>query len=126
MALASTDQRLGARGLIAIGGLFADVSKLAIPSEILMRDGPLNSDEWRLMRQHTLRSSEVMHRSWIVIPSALRATISHHARADASGYPDMLRGDDIPIEARYVAIADIFSAMTVDRAFQARVDPLMR
>ncbi len=124
-ALASTDQRFGAGGMtaIAIGALFADVSKLTMPAEILMRDGPLNPDEWRLMRQHTLRSAEVMHRSGIVIPSALRATISHHERADGSGYPDMLRGDDIPIEARYVAIADIFSAMTVDRAFQARVDP---
>ena len=124
-ALASTDRQFGAAAMtaIAIGALFADVSKLTMPAEILMRDGPLNADGWRLMRQHTLRSAEVMHRSSIVIPSALRATISHHERSDGSGYPDMLRGDDIPIEARHVAIADVFSAMTVDRAFQARVDP---
>jgi len=125
IALASTDRRFGAAGMtaIAIGALFADVSKLTMPTEILMRDGPLNIDEWRLMRQHTIRSAEVMHRSGIVIPSALRATISHHELTDGSGYPDMLRGDDIPMEARHVAIADIFSAMTADRAFQARVDP---
>ncbi len=124
-ALAVAEGRLGEEGLrsVAIGGLFADVAKLNLSSEMLMRDGPLDEGEWRLMRQHSLRSAEIMHRAGIVNRAALRGAISHHERSDGSGYPDMLRGEDIPPEARHIAIADVFSAMTVDRAFQARVDP---
>jgi HD-GYP domain-containing protein (c-di-GMP phosphodiesterase class II) len=108
---------------VAIGGLFADVSKLALPTEMLTRAGPLSDAEWRRMRQHPLRSAEIMHRAGIVNRAALSGAISHHERSAGDGYPDMLSGNDIPVEARWIAIADVFSAMTVDRTFQARVDP---
>lgn len=124
-ALASASGGLSAEALlpVAIGGLFADISKLTLPTEMLMRDGPLSDEEWRRMRQHPLRSAEIMHRAGIVNRAALSGAISHHERFDGSGYPDMLRGNDIPVEARWIAISDIYNAMTVDRTFQARVDP---
>lgn len=124
-ALASASGGLGIDALlpVAIGGLFADISKLTMPTEMLTRAGPLNDDEWRRMRQHPLRSAEIMHRAGIVNRAALSGAISHHERFDGSGYPDMLRGNDIPVEARWISIADVYNAMTVDRTFQARVDP---
>lgn len=125
VALASAGGGLGEDALlpVAIGGLFADVAKLTLPSEMLTRAGPLNDEEWRRMRQHPLRSAEIMHRAGIVNRAALSGAISHHERSDGGGYPDTLRGNNIPIEARWIAIADVYSAMTVERTFQARVDP---
>jgi HD-GYP domain-containing protein (c-di-GMP phosphodiesterase class II) len=108
---------------VAIGGLFADIAKLTLPSEMLTRAGPLSDEEWRRMRQHPLRSAEVMHRAGIVNRAALSGAISHHERSGGDGYPDMLRGNDIPVEARWIAITDGYSAMTADHTFQARVDP---
>ena len=124
-ALASASAGLETESLlpVAVGGLFADIAKLTLPSEMLTRAGPLSDEEWRRMRQHPLRSAEVMHRAGIVNRAALSGAISHHERSGGDGYPDMLRGNDIPVEARWIAIADVYSAMTVDRTFQARVDP---
>ncbi|HJM76244.1 MAG TPA: HD domain-containing phosphohydrolase [Dehalococcoidia bacterium] len=125
-ALASARAELETESLlpVAVGGLFADSAKLTLPSEMLTRAGPLSDEEWRRMRQHPLRSAEVMHRAGIVNRAALSGAISHHERSGGDGYPDMLRGNDIPVEARWTAIADVYSAMPVDRTFQARVDPL--
>ncbi len=124
-ALAAASGAPGVAALlpVAIGGLFADIAKLTLPAEMLVRAGPLNDEEWRRMRQHPLRSAEIMHRAGIVNRAALGGAISHHERSDGSGYPDMLRGDDIPIEARWIAVADVYGAMTVDRGYRARVDP---
>ena len=111
-------------GLFAIvmGGLFADIAKLELPTEMLMRQGPLTADEWRQVHQHPERSVQIMRWAGVVTASALRGALSHHERWDGDGYPDRLRGEEIPFEARCVAIADAYSAMTVDRAFQARAD----
>lgn len=108
---------------IALGGLLADVSKLELPAQMLMRDGPLTEDEWRLMRAHPQRSVTIMRQAGALKAAVLGGVLSHHERWDGSGYPRALRGEEIPLEARCIAIADSYSAMTVDRAHQARVDP---
>ena len=108
---------------IALGGLLADVSKLELPAQMLMRDGPLTADEWNLMRGHPRRSVAIMRQAGVLNAAVLGGVLSHHERWDGSGYPRTLRGGEIPLEARCIAIADSYGAMTVDRAHQARVDP---
>ena len=75
------------------------------------------------MRRHPERSAEMMRQAGVVTATALRGVLSHHERWDGGGYPQRFREREIPFEARCIAIADTFSAMTVDRAHQARVDP---
>ncbi len=108
---------------VAIGGLFADIAKLELSPEMLLRQGPLTTDEWRRMREHPHRSEEIMRRAGVISATSARGVRSHHERWDGSGYPEWLRGRRIPFEARCIAIADAFAAMTVNRAFQARTDP---
>ncbi len=107
---------------IALGGLLADVSKLELPAQMLMRDGPLTEDEWRLMHAHPQRSVAIVRQAGVLKAAVLGGVLSHHERWDGSGYPQALRGEEIPLEARCIAIADSYSAMTVNRAHQARVD----
>jgi HD-GYP domain-containing protein (c-di-GMP phosphodiesterase class II) len=108
---------------VALGGLFADAGKLEVGGEALARRGPLTPAEWERMLQHPRRSAERMRSSGVVLAQALRGALHHHERWDGAGYPDQQRGPDIPMEARYVAIADAFSAMTTDRPYRARRTP---
>src|SRR5918992_5180593 len=94
------------------------LGKVAIPSSILTKRGPLNDEEWHFMRRH----SAVGERILIAVPAwqheaaMVRAS---HERWDGCGYPDRLSGEDIPIGARIIAVADAFSAMTEDRPYAA-------
>ncbi|MPZ99560.1 MAG: HD domain-containing protein [Dehalococcoidia bacterium] len=108
---------------IALAGVFADTGKLTLSGELLAKAAPLGNDEWERMREHPARSAEIMHRCGIVEATALRGARHHHERWDGSGYPGGLRGEDIPPEARYLAIADAYSALTVDRPFSEHRDP---
>lgn len=124
-ALAAADGVDDAETLFAIaaGGLFADVAKLELPVQVLMRNGPLTDEEWRQMREHPRRSAEMMRQAGMVVATALRGVLSHHERWDGAGYPECLAGGQIPYEARCMAIGDTYGAMTVDRGFRARLDP---
>ncbi len=119
----------GVRGIealagLALGGAFADAGKLLLPAELLHRDGPLSDREWQLMRDHPLASLSLLKRAVGAAPQgALLGIATHHERWDGSGYPDGLVANEIPFEGRIVAIADAFSAMTVNRAYRVRVQP---
>lgn len=108
---------------IVLAGLFADAGKLALPESLLSKDGPLNEEQWRLMKRHSRGSVEYMHKAGIVSRRAQKAVLHHHERWDGSGYPDRLSRRAIPMEARYLAIADSYAALTVDRVFSERRDP---
>ncbi|HEX5149153.1 MAG TPA: HD domain-containing phosphohydrolase, partial [Candidatus Limnocylindrales bacterium] len=123
--LANLAARLGAQaGLegieleaVAYGALLHDVGKIGVPEAILTKPGPLDVDEWELMRRHP----EIGER--ICLPLASAGTFSpivrhHHERWDGRGYPDGLRGEAIPLGARIVAIADAYDAMTNDRPYK--------
>jgi HD-GYP domain-containing protein (c-di-GMP phosphodiesterase class II) len=94
-----------------------DIGKMAIPDTILDKPGPLDDDEWHLMREHTLIGERMLS-----VAPAMRdvATIVRwsHERFDGAGYPDGLAGDELPLEARIVAAADTYSAMTSDRPYR--------
>lgn len=102
---------------IAYGALLHDVGKIGVPEFILTKPGPLDDDEWAMMRRHP----EIGER--ICAPLAAFSVFGpiirhHHERWDGSGYPDGLRGEVIPVGARIVALVDAFDAMTHDRIYR--------
>jgi diguanylate cyclase (GGDEF)-like protein len=101
-----------------LGGWLHDVGKVAIPQPILDKPGPLTEDEWAVMRTHPVHSEAIVLRIATLRVSAA-AVRHHHERFDGSGYPDGLAGREIPIEARIIAAADAYCAMTADRVYSA-------
>jgi HD-GYP domain-containing protein (c-di-GMP phosphodiesterase class II) len=99
-----------------LGGWLHDVGKAAIPDRILNKPAPLDEAEWSVMRTHTVAGEQVV-RQLAAVREAAAAVRHHHERWDGSGYPDGLAGVAIPIEARIVAAADAYMAMTSDRVY---------
>jgi diguanylate cyclase (GGDEF)-like protein len=102
------------------GVMLHDIGKIAIPDGILLKPGPLSSDEWKIMRTHP----EVGRRLIEHMPflrDAVPVVYHHHERWDGTGYPDGLRGEDIPLGARIFAVADAFDAMTYDRPYSRAI-----
>ena len=96
-----------------------DVGKIAVPKDIINKPGPLDPDEWTLMRQHTVEGERMLGRVGGTLREVGAIVRSSHERWDGRGYPDGLAGTDIPIEARIVACCDAYDAMTTDRAYRA-------
>jgi HD-GYP domain-containing protein (c-di-GMP phosphodiesterase class II) len=99
---------------IAQGGLLHDIGKIGVPERVLRKPGPLDPEEWDVMRRHPLVGAQ------IVAPFEFLGLGSivirhHHERLDGSGYPDGLAGEAIPIGSRIVAVADVWDALTSDR-----------
>jgi putative nucleotidyltransferase with HDIG domain/diguanylate cyclase (GGDEF)-like protein len=101
-----------------IGALLHDVGKLVVPSEILNKPGKLTDAEWTVMRSHPSVGVDML--AGIDFPWDVRPIIeSHHERWDGRGYPHGLRGDDIPLSARILAVADVYDALTSLRSYKA-------
>jgi HD-GYP domain-containing protein (c-di-GMP phosphodiesterase class II) len=97
-----------------------DIGKIAIPDRVLLKPGPLDTDEWELMKTHTLVGAEMLagSRSPVVQMGEVIA-LSHHERWDGSGYPHALQGEDIPLVARVCAVCDVFDALVSDRPYKS-------
>ena len=93
-----------------------------MPDAILYKPGRLDENEWTLMRAHTVKGEEIC-RPMKSLGPVLPVIRSHHERWDGSGYPDGLRGEQIPLVARILQIADIYDALTTAPAVQARLQP---
>ena len=100
-----------------------DVGKMAVPDAILMKAGPLDEAEWAYMRRHTLIGERILAAVPALIPVA-RLVRSSHERWDGTGYPDALRGEQIPLGARIVAVCDAYDAMVSDRPYRNGMSPL--
>ncbi|MDR3746452.1 MAG: response regulator [Acidobacteriaceae bacterium] len=103
--------------VIACGAFLHDVGKIATPDAILLKPGKLTAEETEIMRQHSTRGYEMVHK----IPflrDASELIYAHHENFDGSGYPRGLRGEEIPLGARLFAIADTLDAMTSDRPYR--------
>jgi diguanylate cyclase (GGDEF)-like protein/putative nucleotidyltransferase with HDIG domain len=105
-----------------LGGWLHDVGKATIPEAILGKPGPLDEAEWEVMRTHPAIGEEIVLGAGAVREAAA-AVRHHHERYDGTGYPDRLAGDAIPIEARVVAAADAYAAMTADRPYSCARTP---
>ncbi len=98
-----------------------DVGKIVIPDSILRKPGPLTPEEVAVMRTHTTVGAEMFGTVTASETIAMAATIarSHHERWDGTGYPDGLAGEEIPIAARIVAVADVYDALVTNRPYRA-------
>ncbi|MBO9678744.1 MAG: two-component system response regulator [Acidovorax sp.] len=96
-----------------------DVGKIGIPDAVLRKPGPLDEQEWATMRRHPEIGAEIIgeHPSG-VLRLARAVALAHHEKWDGSGYPAGLAGEQIPLEARIVAIADVFDALTSERPYK--------
>jgi HD-GYP domain-containing protein (c-di-GMP phosphodiesterase class II) len=100
------------------GFLLHDSGKVGIPERILNKPGPLTAAEWRVMRTHPLIGYQIV--SGIpFLKTAAQVVRSHHEMFDGSGYPEGLKGEDIPLAARVFSVCDAFDAMTTDRPYRA-------
>jgi putative nucleotidyltransferase with HDIG domain len=103
---------------IAQAGLLHDIGKIGVPEAVLRKRGPLADDEWEMMRRHPITGAQIVAPFEFFAAGAL-AIRHHHERCDGSGYPDRLVGAQIPAGARVVAVADVFDALTSERAYRA-------
>jgi HD-GYP domain-containing protein (c-di-GMP phosphodiesterase class II) len=94
-----------------------DVGKTGIPDAILAKAGPLDDDEWKFMRRHTLIGERIVRAAPSLAPAA-DLVRSSHEHLDGSGYPDGLSGDAIPLGSRIIAACDAFNAMTSERPYR--------
>jgi putative nucleotidyltransferase with HDIG domain len=102
------------------GALLHDMGKMAIPDEILQKPGPLNETEWEKMRRHPIYAYEMLSPISYLHP-ALEIPLCHHERWDGSGYPRGLKGEDIPLVARFFAIVDVWDALCSDRPYRKKM-----
>ena len=114
-------ERLGLRAddveRIGQAALLHDIGKIGVPESVLRKPGPLDDDEWTVMRRHPVVGAQ------IVAPFEMLAGIDtlirhHHERSDGSGYPDGLCGESVPVGCRVIAVADVYDALTSDRPYR--------
>jgi HD domain-containing protein len=102
---------------LARAGLLHDVGKIGIPDAILSKPGALEPAEWTVIKRHPTMGHDILNR----VPRLRReaeVVVAHHERIDGSGYPGGLRGDQIPLEARIIAVADTYDVLVSDRPYR--------
>lgn len=109
--------------LLALGGLLHDMGKLALPTDILNKPGPLSDEEYSLVRRHPGRGRELLAELGGFAPLVLRLVEGHHERLDASGYPHGRAAGDLELEVRILMVADIYDALTDDRVYRPAWPP---
>jgi hypothetical protein len=114
-------RRLGFRDdeleAIEIGALLHDIGKIGVPGHVLRKEGPLTDDEWELVKTHPLISDYILS-ELDLHPFVRQCARSSHERIDGAGYPDGLGGEDIPLPARIVFVADALDALTSTRPYR--------
>jgi putative nucleotidyltransferase with HDIG domain len=106
------------RRLVEFGALLHDVGKIAVPKAIVNKPGPLDDEEWKVMRQHTVTGQRMLDKvggSMTEVGVIVRAS---HERWDGNGYPDGIGGEEVPLPARIVSVADTFHAITTTRPYR--------
>ena len=103
---------------VEFAALLHDVGKIAVPKEIINKPGPLDDEEWKIMKRHTIEGEQMLQRVGGVLAEVGKIVRASHEDYDGSGYPDGLAGGEIPIEARIVTCCDAFSAMTTTRSYR--------
>jgi HD-GYP domain-containing protein (c-di-GMP phosphodiesterase class II) len=106
---------------LARASLLHDVGKQDVPLEILQKPGKLDATEWAVIERHPLRGCQMLIEAGL--PDEARIVLHHHERIDGTGYPTGRAGEDIPVEARILAVADAYDAMTSARPYRAALAP---
>ena len=102
---------------IRLGGVLHDIGKVAIPETILNKSGPLNPDEWDTMKSHVTFGAKILE-PLTPLARVREMVLHHHEYFDGSGYPDALAGEQIPLGARIIAVADAYDTITSDRTYK--------
>ena len=102
--------------------LLHDIGKLGIPDSILLKNGPLTEQEWDVMKHHATLGAELL-RKFESFSEVSDIILAHQERFDGTGYPKGLKGEEIPVIARMIAVADAWHAMTEDRAYRPALSP---
>lgn len=102
--------------------LLHDIGKIGVPDAILNKPSRLSNMEFDLIKSHTIVGSDIL-KNMIAVPGASAVAKHHHERYDGKGYPDKLSGEDIPLNARIVCIADSYDAMSSDRIYRKALSP---
>jgi HD-GYP domain-containing protein (c-di-GMP phosphodiesterase class II) len=107
---------------VRYAAMLHDIGKIAVPSEILLKRGPLTDAEWEIMRGHAAIGGDLVGRieAFAQLAPAVRAS---HERWDGGGYPDGLAGEDIPLAARIIAVCDTYDAIVTDRPYRSARTP---
>jgi HD-GYP domain-containing protein (c-di-GMP phosphodiesterase class II)/putative methionine-R-sulfoxide reductase with GAF domain len=100
------------------GVLLHDIGKMGVPDQILLKPGPLNEEEWKIMRQHPLKAYDLLSKIAYLRP-ALDIPYYHHEKWDGSGYPRGLKGEQIPVSARIFSVVDVYDALSYDRPYRS-------
>ena len=108
---------------IGFAALFHDIGKINIPDEILKKSGRLTAEEFELIKKHPSWGAEIVSSTYFEKLSEIIR--QHHERIDGSGYPDKLKDKEILIEAKIIAVADSYDAMTSDRIYRKGISPIM-
>ena len=111
------DPELAARPEVGYGFFLHDIGKVGVPESVLCKPGPLDDEEWAVMREHPAIGAQIVSPIRF-LAGAVEIVRTHHERWDGLGYPSGLRGEEIPLAARIFAIADSFDAMTSDRPYR--------
>src|SRR4030095_8495551 len=102
---------------LEFGAFLHDIGKIGIKDAVLLKPGPLDDAEWAHMREHPVKGYDIASKIEMLHP-IMPAVRNHHERWDGSGYPDKMVGEEIPLVARIVAIADAYDAMATDRPYK--------
>lgn len=111
------------RDVLLLGARLHDIGKIGIPDEVLLKPSPLTPWEWELMRTHPEKGYRVLSPLIPFLGPIEGIVLHHHERWDGTGYPRGLRGEEIPLLARIVAVADAYEAMTSDRPYRPGLLP---
>jgi putative nucleotidyltransferase with HDIG domain len=106
------------RRIVEFGALLHDVGKIAVPSEIINKDGPLTDEEWEVIKRHTIEGQRMLDQVGGVLGEVGKIVRSSHERWDGKGYPDGLMGAEIPLESSIISCTDAFHAMISDRPYR--------
>jgi putative nucleotidyltransferase with HDIG domain len=101
-----------------LGALLHDIGKIAVPDEIINKPGPLDDEEWAIMKTHTVEGQRMLAQVGGLLADVGLVVRASHERWDGGGYPDGLAGEAIPVAARIVSACDAFNAMTTDRSYR--------
>ena len=106
---------------LELAGRLHDIGKIAINDDIIMKPGKLTSEEWENIKNHTVIGYQIL-RAADKYSNLAEYAMSHHERIDGNGYPNGLKGNDIPLFARIISVADAYEAMTADRTYRKVLD----
>lgn len=108
---------------VGVGGLLHDIGKTKVPKEIINKKGPLDESEWSIMKQHAMYGYDILKDNPNVGTRAKLAVLQHHEDPNGGGYPMGLKGNEIDLYAKIVALSDIFNAITTDRSYSKAKPP---